>query len=76
MIARIWHNARPRKVGMFIWLTFNQGLLVGTWLQIMGITPTCKICNSNVEKSPQHCLLECPMAWCAWDAYKRIWDEW
>jgi hypothetical protein len=23
VIARIWHNARPRKVGMFIWLTLN-----------------------------------------------------
>ncbi len=38
MIARIWDNARPRKVGTRIWLTLNQGLLVGTWLQIMGIT--------------------------------------
>jgi hypothetical protein len=42
----------------------------------MGITPICKICDSNVEESPKHCLLECPMAQRAWKAYKRIWDEW
>jgi hypothetical protein len=30
MIARLWHNARPRKVGILIWLTLNQGLPVGT----------------------------------------------
>jgi hypothetical protein len=39
MIARLWHNACPRKVGTFIWLTLNQGLPVGTWLQLMGIAP-------------------------------------
>ncbi len=76
MITRLWHNARPRKVGTLIWLTFNQGLPVGTWLQIMGITPICKVCDSNTEESPQHCLLECPLAQRAWKAYKRIWDEW
>jgi len=32
VIARVWHNARPRKVGTLIWLTLNQGLPVGTWL--------------------------------------------
>jgi hypothetical protein len=30
MTARLWHNARPHKVGMFIWLTLNKGLSVGT----------------------------------------------
>ncbi len=39
VIVRIWHKARPRKVGTLIWLTFNQGLPVGTWLQLMGIPP-------------------------------------
>jgi hypothetical protein len=76
MIARLWHNARPRKVGTFIWLTLNQGLSVGTWLQLMGINPLCKVCDSNVEEFLKHCLLECPMAQRAWKAYKRIWDEW
>jgi hypothetical protein len=42
----------------------------------MGITPTCKVYDSNAEESPKHCLLECPMAQRAWKAYKRIWDEW
>jgi hypothetical protein len=23
MIAKFWHNARPRKVGTLIWLTLN-----------------------------------------------------
>jgi len=76
VIARIWHNARPRKVGTLIWLTLNQGLLVGTWLQLMGIPPYCKVCDSRVEKSSQHCLFECPMAQRAWEAYKRIWEDW
>jgi len=30
VIARMWHNARPRKVGTLIWLTFNKGLPVGS----------------------------------------------
>jgi len=30
VIARIWHNSRPRKVGTLIWIILNQGLLVGT----------------------------------------------
>jgi len=38
-IARIWHNSRPKKVGTLIWLTLNQGLSVGSWLQLMGIPP-------------------------------------
>ncbi len=75
VIARVWHNARLRKVGTFIWLTLNQGLPVGTWLQLMGIPPQCKVCDSSAEESPQHCLLECSMAQRVWDAYKRIWDE-
>lgn len=60
VIAKIWHNSRPRKVGTFIWLTLNQGLPVGTWLQLMGIPPSYKICNSKVMESPQHYLLDCP----------------
>jgi hypothetical protein len=28
MTARIWHNARPRKVGTFIWVILNKGLPV------------------------------------------------
>jgi hypothetical protein len=31
VIARIWHNARPRKVGTLTWLILNNGLPVGTW---------------------------------------------
>ncbi len=76
VIARIWHNARPKKVETLIWLTLNQGLPVGTWLQLMGIPPQCKVCNSNQVKSPIHCLLKCPMAQRAWEAYKGIWREW
>jgi hypothetical protein len=75
-IARIWHNSRLRKVGTLIWLTLNQGLPVGSWLQLMGIPPNCKVCNSGTEETPQHCLLDCPMAQKAWKAFKRIWSEW
>jgi hypothetical protein len=32
VVARIWHNSRPRKVGTLVWLTLNQGLPTGTWL--------------------------------------------
>jgi hypothetical protein len=52
VVARIWHNSRPRKVGTLIWLTFNQGLPTGTWLQVMGISPTCKTCSSGAPESP------------------------
>jgi hypothetical protein len=37
VIARMWHNSCPHKVGTLIWLTLNRGLPVGTWLQTMGI---------------------------------------
>jgi hypothetical protein len=75
-IARIWHNSRPRKVGTLIWLTLNQGLPVGSWLKFMGIPPNCKVCNLDAEETPQHCLLDCPMARKAWKAFKHIWCEW
>jgi len=76
VIAKIWHNSHPRKVGTLIWITLNQGLPVGTWLQHMGIPLHCKICDCNKEESPHHCLLECPRALEAWEVYKRIWKEW
>jgi hypothetical protein len=72
IIARLYHNTRPCKVGTFIWLTLNQGLPVGTWLHLMGIIPHCKVYDSNMEESPQHYMLECSMAQRAWKAYKRI----
>jgi hypothetical protein len=52
VVARIWHNARPRKVGTLIWLTFNQGLPTRTWLQVMGIPPTCNTCDTGTLESP------------------------
>jgi hypothetical protein len=58
----IWHNARPWKVGILIWFILHRGLLVGTWLQCMGIIPTCKVCIEKAPESPQHCLFECPFA--------------
>jgi hypothetical protein len=76
LTARIWHNTRPRKVGTLIWSILNRGLPVGTWFQIMGLPPFCKVCDDNKEESPQHCLLECAMAQRAWEAYKCIWTEW
>jgi hypothetical protein len=59
VVARIWHNARPRKVGAIIWLTLNKGLPVGTWLQTMGLPATCKGCDQDLPESAQHCLMEC-----------------
>jgi hypothetical protein len=76
MIARLWHNARPCKVGTLIWLTLNQGLPIGTWLNLVGIDPKCKVCNLNVEETAQHCLMECPAAQNAWKAFKSVWNEW
>jgi hypothetical protein len=32
IVAIMWHNARPRKVGTLTWLTLNNRLPVGTWL--------------------------------------------
>jgi hypothetical protein len=42
----------------------------------MGIFPYCKVYDCNVEESPQHCLLKCPMAQGAWEANKFFWKEW
>jgi hypothetical protein len=73
MITKIWRNSRPRKVGTLIWLTFNCELPIGTWLQCMGISPSCKVCRTRVPKTRQHCLLENPVAKRAWEAFKSIW---
>ncbi len=62
IIAIIWHNARPRKVGALTWLILNKGLPVGTWLQIMGIPATCKGCDQGLLESTQHCLMDCTPA--------------
>ncbi|CAM6003229.1 unnamed protein product [Sphagnum balticum] len=32
--------------------------------------------KESAKESPQHCLLECPMAQRTWKAYERLWDEW
>jgi hypothetical protein len=76
LTARIWHNARPRKVSTLIWLILNKGLSVGSWLQQIGLPSQCKVCDSNLEESAQHLLLNCPMARSAWEAFKRVWTEW
>ncbi len=76
VIAKIWHDTQPRKVGTLIWLTLNRGLLVGTWLQCMGILRTCKVCTKEAPESPQHCLFECPLAKQAWEAFYHIWQKW
>jgi len=76
VVARIWHNARPRKVGALIWLTLNKGLPVGTWLQTMGLQATCKGCNQGLPEFVQHCLLDCPPAQKAWSAFRSTWDVW
>jgi hypothetical protein len=51
VVARIWHNARPCKVGALIWMTLNRGLPVGTWLQTMGPQAACKGCNQDIPES-------------------------
>ncbi len=76
IVARIWHNARPRKVGALIWLTLNRGFPVGTWLQTMGLHATCKGCDQGLRESAQHCLMECTPAQKAWNAFCRTCDEW
>ncbi len=58
IIAKMWHNARPRKVGALIWLTLNNGLPEGTWLQKMGVHASCQGCAHSPPESPQHCLLD------------------
>ncbi len=75
-MARIWHNAHPRKVGALIWLTLNRDLPVGTWLQTMGLQATCKGCNQDTPESAQHCLMDCTPAQKASNAFRRTWDEW
>jgi hypothetical protein len=76
VVARIWHTARPRKVGTLIWLTLNQGLSTGTWLQVTAIPPTCNTCDTGTPESPQHCLLDCLPAQRVWVAFRRVWEEW
>ncbi len=49
MTARIWHNARPRKVGTLIWLILNKGLPVGSWLQQIDLPSQCKVCDFNLD---------------------------
>jgi hypothetical protein len=76
IIARMWHNARPRKVGVLTWLILSNGLPISTWLQIMGVPATCKGCDQRLSESAQHCFRECTPAQRAWDAFLNIWNEW
>ncbi len=76
IIARMWHNARPRKVGALTWLILNNGLSVGTWLQIIGIPATCETCDQGHMESAQHCLMECTPARQAWKVFLSVWSEW
>jgi hypothetical protein len=76
VIAKVWHNARPRKVGALTWLILNKGLPVGTWLQVMGIPAACKGCDQGPPESAQHCLMDCTPAQQAWKAFHRVWNEW
>jgi hypothetical protein len=76
IIARLWHNARPCKIGALTWLTLNNGLPVGTWLQQMGILAPCKGCAQGCPETAQHCLMDCSTAQLAWKAFTRIWEEW
>ncbi len=76
VVARIWHNACPRKVGTLVWLTLNQGPPTGTWLQVMGISPTCNICDIRTPESPKHCFLDCPPTQRAQAAFRRVWEAW
>jgi hypothetical protein len=69
IIARMWHNTCPRKVGALTRLTFNNGLPVGTWLQMMGIQAPCKGYEQGFPKSAQHCLMDCLPAQLAWKAF-------
>jgi hypothetical protein len=62
IVARMWHNTRPCKVGALIWLTLNRRLPVGTWLQTMGLQATCKGCDQGPPESAQHCLMDCTLA--------------
>ncbi len=72
----MWHNARRRKVGALTWLILNNGLPVGTWLQIMGIPATYKVCDQGLSEFAQHCLMECTPARQAWKAFLSVWNEW
>jgi hypothetical protein len=76
IITRMWHNARPRKVGALTWLTLNNGLPMGTWLQTMGIQAPSKGCKQGLPESAQHCLMDCLPAQLVWKAFLRVWEEW
>ncbi len=32
ILAKFWHNVKPKKVGTLIWLIFNKGFFMGSWL--------------------------------------------
>ncbi len=37
----------------------------------------CKVCTKKAPESPhQHCLLKCPLAKRAWEAFYHIWQKW
>ncbi len=41
-----------------------------------GDPPTCKVCTEEALESLQHCLIECPLAKRAWEAFFHIWEKW
>jgi len=45
---RLWHNSRPRKVVVLVWLTLSSGVLVGVWLKQIGVDRNCAICHQGM----------------------------
>jgi hypothetical protein len=61
VMAKIWHNSRPRKVGTFIWLIVNRGLPISTWVQCMGIFPRVRFAQRKPPNPLNIVFLSVPL---------------
>jgi len=58
----LWHNSKPQKIAILVWLILNHNPLVGNWLAYMGLLSSYKVCDNDTIKMPQYYTLDCPKA--------------
>lgn len=71
--SAIWRSAAPPRVKFFAWLMSKNRLPTRVNLHKKTIlpTPTCELCNANLEDT-YHIFLRCPMAAAFWNMIQII----
>ena len=69
---RIWHPYLPRKVSAMQWLILTEGLLVGAWLERIGLPNHCQLCPNRIRETLQHAFQDCQEIKRTWDLFRAL----